>query len=212
MCENFRKVVGYPGYRVSRAGEVQSCWTRRGCLCFLGEDWHTLKPIRRRWGHLTVNLCRRGGKKTSRPIHRLVLEAWVGPCPKGLICCHNDGDPSNNSIENLRWDSYQSNADDALRHGTRAVGSRCNAKLVEADVIEIRRLRSEGISMGEVASRYGVSLKNVEAIVRGRSWRHLLLRPDQRLEQSGDTRNGQQTTVAGMSVQTNSRTLHSGPN
>jgi HNH endonuclease len=173
MEDEFRAIEGYPGYQVTRFGEVLSRWSRRGRLCFLGDEWHPLKPIRRRWGHLSVNLCR-AGKKTSRPVHRLVLESFVGPCPPGLICCHNDGDPSNNCVENLRWDSHQSNADDALRHGTRAMGSRCNAKLTEAEILEIRRLRSEGIAMVELASRYGVTPENVVAIVRGRSWRHLL--------------------------------------
>jgi hypothetical protein len=173
MGDEFRPIDGYPGYRVSREGEVVSCWTRRGRLCLLGNDWHPLKPIHRRWGHLTVNLCR-AGKKASRSIHRLVLEAFVGPCPPGLICCHRNGDPADNRVENLRWDTPQSNADDALRHGTRAMGSRCNAKLMEGEVVEIRRLRTAGVSMVELASRYGVTPENILAIVRGRSWRHLL--------------------------------------
>lgn len=119
-----------------------------------------------------VNLSR-DGKKTSRFIHRLVLEAFVGPCPKGLICCHNDGNQANNRVKNLRWDTYQSNADDSHRHGTRAIGSRCNAKLSEPDVLEIRRLRAEGVPMGKLASRFGVTKNNIKAIVYRRSWRHL---------------------------------------
>ena len=137
------------------------------------ETWLSLHPIRRRWGHLTINLSR-SGKKTSRPIHRLVLEAWVGPCPEGLICCHNNGLPWDNRVENLRWDNYQANADDALRHGTRARGSRCGAsKLTEDDVFQIRRLRAEGESIGDLAVRFGVTEYNIKAIVYRRSWRHL---------------------------------------
>jgi len=51
-------------------------------------------------------------------VHRLVLEAFIGPAPKGTICCHNDGDPTNNRLENLRWDTHSSNTRDAIRHGT----------------------------------------------------------------------------------------------
>jgi hypothetical protein len=29
------------------------------------------------------------------------LEAFVGPRPPGLVCCHEDGDPANNRVENL---------------------------------------------------------------------------------------------------------------
>jgi hypothetical protein len=137
----------------------------------MSDEWRPLKPILR-GGYLTVNVSR-AGKKSARRIHRLVLEAFVGPCPEGHIGCHGDGDPTNNRLENLRWGTHQANADDTLRHGRRKMGSASNAKLVEEDVLEIRRLRSEGVPTGALASRFGVSRGNIEAIVYRRSWRHL---------------------------------------
>jgi hypothetical protein len=173
MDDHFRPIKGFPGYRVSKVGVVQSCWSRHARPARMTGTWLPLSPIRRRWGHLTVNLSR-AGKKTSRPVHRLVLEAWVGPCPEGLIRCHNNGLPWDNRVENLRRDTYQANSYDSLRHGTRATGSRCrSSKLAEDDVQEIRRLRAEGVRTGELARRYGVTRKNIEAIVYRRSWRHL---------------------------------------
>jgi hypothetical protein len=172
MKDEFSPVEGYPGYRVSGDGRVESCWTRRGRYCIPTETWRPLKPILRN-GYPTVNLAR-GGKKTICKIRRLVLEAFVGPCPEGMVACHNDGDRANNDLSNLRWDTQKANADDTLRHGTRAKGSRCRAsKLAEDDVLEIRRMRAEGVLTCELASRFGVSKKNVEAIVSRRSWRHL---------------------------------------
>lgn len=32
--------------------------------------------------------------------------------------CHNDGDPLNNAVENLRWDSRAGNFRDKIAHGT----------------------------------------------------------------------------------------------
>ncbi|OJW10301.1 MAG: hypothetical protein BGO49_07070 [Planctomycetales bacterium 71-10] len=172
MEDEFRPVQGYPGYRVSRDGRVESCWTRRGRLCIPTEAWHPLKPILRD-GYPTVNLAK-GGKKTACKIHRLVLEMFVGPCPPGMVACHGDGDRANNDVTNLRWDTPQANSQDALLHGTRAMGTRCGAtKLNENDVVEIRRMRGEGVSTGDLARRYGVTRKNIEAIVSRRSWRHL---------------------------------------
>jgi hypothetical protein len=172
MDETFCPIQGYPGYRVSRDGRVESCWTRLGRLCVRSEKWHPLKPIFR-GGYPTVNLAR-GGKKTACKIHRLVLESFVGPCPEGHVACHGDGDRSNNDLSNLRWDTPQANADDTLRHGTRAMGSRCGAaKLTEDEVREIRRRRTEGVTMSELARRYGVTRENVLAIIHRRSWRHL---------------------------------------
>ncbi|OJW27640.1 MAG: hypothetical protein BGO49_23110 [Planctomycetales bacterium 71-10] len=172
MEDEFRPVGGYPGYRVSRDGRVESCWTRRGRLCIPTEAWHPLKPILRD-GYPTVNLAR-AGKKTACKIHRLVLAAFVGPCPPGLVACHGDGERANNDLSNLRWDTPRANSEDSLRHGTMVRGSRCGAsKLTEDDVVQIRRLRGEGVSTGELARRYGVTRKNIEAIVSRRSWRHL---------------------------------------
>lgn len=58
------------------------------------------------------------GRKKYALVHRLVLEAFVGPCPSGFECCHNDGDRSNAALSNLRWDSRSSNTLDAVRQKT----------------------------------------------------------------------------------------------
>jgi HNH endonuclease len=173
MDEFFRPIDGFPGYRVSRAGEVQSGWGR-GCRGRMTDSWSPLKPIRCHWGHLAVNL-HRDGRKFRRSIHRLVLEAFVGPRPPGLVCCHWDGDPANNRLENLRWDTHQSNMDDMLRHGTRGRGETASkARLKEVEVREIRRLVAEGVSPDDLAARFGVGSPNIKAIACGRTWRHIL--------------------------------------
>lgn len=53
--------------------------------------------------------------------HRLVLEAFVGPCPEGMQACHNDGDRMNTRVGNLRWDTPKANSADRWRHGTTGV-------------------------------------------------------------------------------------------
>ena len=58
------------------------------------------------------------GRSSLRRVHRLVLAAFVGPPPPGTECCHNDGDPANNSLGNLRYDSHSANMLDKQRHGT----------------------------------------------------------------------------------------------
>lgn len=58
--------------------------------------------------------------KYSKPhlktVHRLVLETYVGECPKGEEACHYDGNPLNNTLSNLRWDTVSNNARDRIRH------------------------------------------------------------------------------------------------
>jgi hypothetical protein len=51
-----------------------------------------------------------------RPVHQLVLEAHVGPCPEGMQGCHRDDDPDNNDLANLRWDYPPANLADRRRN------------------------------------------------------------------------------------------------
>jgi len=44
--------------------------------------------------------------------------------PDGYQCCHNDGNPHNNRIENLRWDTPKGNNLDKIRHGTSGRGEK----------------------------------------------------------------------------------------
>lgn len=72
---------------------------------------------RPRSGHLMVSLTR-DGKETSVYVHRMVLLAFVGPAPEGLIARHLDGDPTNNLLSNLRWGTPSENGLDSVAHGT----------------------------------------------------------------------------------------------
>jgi hypothetical protein len=68
-------------------------------------------------GHLVVDL-RNGGKRRMAKVHQLVLEAFVGSRPGGMEGCHNNGDGTDNRVENLRWDTPSENNFDLVRHGT----------------------------------------------------------------------------------------------
>lgn len=65
---------------------------------------------------------------TTRTVHTLVAEAFLGPRPEGHDVCHNNGDRHDNRAENLRYDSHAVNQRDQLAHGTHALASRthCN--------------------------------------------------------------------------------------
>lgn len=67
--------------------------------------------------HLKVTL-NRYGKSRFFWVHRLVLAAFVGPCPDGMEACHGNGDATDNRLKNLRWDTRSANCQDAVRHGT----------------------------------------------------------------------------------------------
>lgn len=165
----WRDVLGYEGlYRVSDVGAVESrnAWTRW--------QWRALKPGRStKCGHLSVGLWRDGVKR-NRKVHRLVLEAFVGPCPDGMECRHLDGNPTNNKLDNLVWGTSKENEADKLLHGTDNRGERQGgSKLTEAEVIEIRRLRASGTTGQAIADKYGINQHHVSHICLGRRWAHV---------------------------------------
>lgn len=121
ICERWVPVVGHEGsYEVSDHGRVRSLDRvtkgKDGAIRpFRGK---LLKQRPQRWGHLKVVLYQGNGQKRQRYVHQLVLEAFVGTRPAGAITCHNNGDPSDNRVENLRWDTHSGNTVDRVRHGT----------------------------------------------------------------------------------------------
>lgn len=118
--EEWRDIPGWGGaYQVSNQGRVRSLdrevWNVNSYHKIPGV---ILRPaVTGRTGHLGVALCRNGKPKTYR-IHQLMMWAFVGPQEPGMDVCHNDGNPSNNVLENLRYDTRSGNLHDKALHGT----------------------------------------------------------------------------------------------
>lgn len=156
--EVWKPVVGYDGiYEVSSLGRVKS-------LTRYDASGHRrngrLLALAHYQGYPFVNLnytAGRYGRNNTRRVHRLVLEAFVGPCPDGMECCHNNGIRDDNRVENLRWDTHAGNQADKVAHGTIATPVRNDKKLLGA----VRRMMNAGESYNRMAERIGVSYSRV---------------------------------------------------
>lgn len=121
----YREIQGFPGYRVGDDGSVWSRWAKlqrkgRGTITVLGDDWKPLKQHRQGGrsavrSYLQVRLKWNGKSRLCR-VHRLVLDAFMGPCPAGHECRHLDGNPVNNRLDNLCWGTPLENAADRKDH------------------------------------------------------------------------------------------------
>ncbi len=160
ITERWMPIAGYEGsYTVSDCGRVHSRKTQR-----------YLKLTDFSHGYLFVGLYK-DGVCTKRQVHKLVLETFVGPRPEGFDACHNDGNKSNNSLLNLRWDTRAGNHADKKTHGTSQVGERHGrAKLTNLQVLQIRKLLAEGATLNVVSQMFGVCLSTISHIRTGRQW------------------------------------------
>lgn len=166
--ETFRDVPGCTGYRVSCLGRVQGRWQPHPRI--LLDSWHDLKPAVFA-GYLRVALVYDDGFRRTRKVHRLVLEAFVGPRPVGFQARHLNGDRRDNRLENLAWGTALENARDRDRHGTTAVGEKSGvAKLTDRDAAAIRESLSAGASSVDLAREYGVHPATIRGIKYGQSY------------------------------------------
>ena len=146
-----------------------------GNVAMTTDRWHRLKPNRTYAGHLSVMLWSNGTPRRHF-IHRLVLVVFVGPCPEGSECCHWDGNPGNNRLTNLRWDTPQANAADAARHGRIVRGeAHPSAKVTAATVRNIRgEYAAGGSTFAKLARKHGVTRRAIVQIVRRQTWKHVV--------------------------------------
>lgn len=173
----YREVERWIGYAVGDDGSV---WSRRwkvrltgkgvgrGFHSVLLDKWKKLRGCTNNAGYRQVELHDGDGPGKTLHVHRLVLIAFRGPAPDGMECCHNDGNPSNCALYNLRWDTQSANAFDRTKHGRSQ-----NKVLTSEQVSVIKRRFSNGESSTVIARDYGVTVSTALCIKKGKTWKHV---------------------------------------
>lgn len=168
----YRPIEGWPGYLVGDDGSV---WSQKNGRWGTRGTWRRVRPSVSSSGHLLIGLSRRNpAHRYTHKVHHLVLTAFVGPKPVGMEGCHFNGNPADNNLSNLRWDTRQSNIADAGRHGTTPKGERHSAaRLTTGDVQEIRRMAAAGDKIAVIGEKFNISISTVSAVVLRKRWRHV---------------------------------------
>lgn len=175
-------IPGWEGfYEASILGRIRSLdreWvqphTRTGKPVKVTKKGRILKMPAGRSGYQRVTL-RAPKRKHVRPVHQLILEAFIGPRPEGMVCRHLNGDSCDNRLCNLAWGTAKQNAQDRDDHCKTIRGSRhWQARFTEDDVLNLRRERASGAGISELARKYGAPISTVNnALSVGKNWKHL---------------------------------------
>ena len=150
-----RFVPNFPRYRVTVEGRV-----------YRALDGKTISHQSRN-GYLRVRLLGPCDRQHWVPIHRIVLEAFVGPRPTPRHHgAHLSGDRSDNSLGNLVWKLPKDNEADKKMHGTAPKGGKRVATSKRL-VSRIHARVQAGESLTKIAARYNLHRSSVSRIVRG---------------------------------------------
>lgn len=150
----WKAIVGFEGlYEVSNNGDIRNAKTKK----FLK---YSINIHNRPDYSLYIN-----GHRYHITPHKAVLEAFVCKRPKGLEGCHFDGNPFNNKIGNLRWDTPKENHKDMVRHGHFYKGHQNKqAKLTQEQAEAIKK---DNRVQRRIAEEYNVSPQTICRIKKG---------------------------------------------
>lgn len=98
-------------------------------------------------------------------VHRLVADVYCEKADGQNEVNHKDGNRSNNNVSNLEWCTHLENMRHAFRSGLNP------RRFSPADVYQIRLSHANGEEPRLIAARFGISLRSVDDVVKGQSYR-----------------------------------------
>ncbi len=163
MMEIWREIPGYDGlYLASNTGKIKSFSRYKEGKELSGDKLN-------KKGYKRVNI-----KNKAYLLHRLIALTFIpNPYNKEQIN-HIDSNKLNNSIENLEWVSNQENRDHAVKNNLIAKGeTQGQSKLFEKDILQIFKLKEDGLSQSKIAKIFNVKQQAIYKILNRQRWKHV---------------------------------------
>jgi hypothetical protein len=171
-----RPVAGFTGYYATKEGTIWSAFRITRCpdsgrmLSATSDQLVQKKPSLHK-GRPFVSMSS-GNKQPAMQVGKIVLMAWVGlpPTPKHHAA-HNDGNPLNNNLTNLRWATAKENEGDKKKHGTKLAHEKHpNSKLTWAIVQMIRDDYKAGMTLKHLVKKYGYNQSTIFNVYKNKVW------------------------------------------
>ncbi len=172
--------------RLRRAGLVPTGTRARGTL----EErfWRKVEKSDGCWewqGTISPNgygRIQEGGKGTAHlGAHRVSYEMHKGPIPEGMVVMHSCDNRRCVNPAHLSVGTHSENTRDAVQKGRwhhkppcKKGESHSQAKLTEDMIREIRACPKDKVPGHVLAAKYGVRATTINAIRRGKSWKHVV--------------------------------------
>lgn len=113
----------------------------------------------------------------TRLAHRIMCELAHGaPGDEHSVARHLCGKGHEGCVNprHLAWGRISDNISDRSVHGTQAKGEKIGISvLTKADVMQVRNMSAMGKSQRKIAEQFSVSHGTIQAILEGRTWRHV---------------------------------------
>ena len=147
-------IPGFPGYHVTKNGDVYSMKCKSGKR----PEAFKLEPRLNGNGYYRIGLYK-DGIKYERRLNRLVAMVYI-PNPDNLSCvCHKDNNPLNNNVDNLYWGTQAENMSQMRfdKRDYRKVSIRAHRRVL--------RLKSLGWSSSRIGKRFKVNRTCINRIL-----------------------------------------------
>ena len=159
----WKKVKDYPNYSVSEDGQVRNDVT---------ENIMSQSLV---GGYPMIGLRNQEGRKMLY-VHRLVATAFLSNPENYPECNHINAIKQDNRVENLEWCTREWNMRHAWDNGLMRAhrgASAWNSKITEEQVLQIRELRSQGLTLMKLKDMFNIGLTAVYNIVKRKTWSHI---------------------------------------
>lgn len=168
--EEWKEIKGYEGmYLISNLGRVKS---------LVGKEQRILKKTISSARYQVILYSRRKGYK-SFLTGRLTASYFNREPSFNEVLIYKDKNQLFDAFFNLNWITKKDSSKAAFYSGNfpsnhgRGLNNGMT-KIKEGDVLEIRRKKSEGLTIRQLSNEYKLHVNSIKMIVRGKRWQHPL--------------------------------------
>jgi len=164
----------FPGYRIDTNGDVWSCWNNGGIKT---QNYKKHIGVLDKNGYKIYLIKNNKKIKKGYRAHRLIADHFISnPLNKPFVC-HNDSNPQNNKLSNLRWDDGKGNMKDRKSRGLYGLNfgeKNGSAKLSKEEVVLIKMLKRDSLlSNVRVGKIFNISRTSIYNIVNSKNWSYV---------------------------------------